>query len=77
MASLVLTNSSPLRAKSFEKLPDQVMYPYAEPYDLQKHVCELSVSTKEATGLLYMHVGPYDRTVNMESLDEERFVMVC
>nr|CAD7424805.1 unnamed protein product [Timema monikensis] len=30
MASLVLTDS-------FEKLPDQIMYPYAEPYDLQKH----------------------------------------
>ncbi|CAG2053636.1 unnamed protein product [Timema podura] len=31
------------------------MYPYAEPNDLQKHVfssCELSVSTKEAMGLL-------------------------
>nr|CAD7201823.1 unnamed protein product [Timema douglasi] len=31
MASLVLNHS-------FEKLPDQIMYPYAEPYDLQKHV---------------------------------------
>nr|CAD7266832.1 unnamed protein product [Timema shepardi] len=31
MASLVLTDS-------FEKLPEQIMYPYAEPYDLQKHV---------------------------------------
>nr|CAD7572282.1 unnamed protein product [Timema californicum] len=31
MVSLVLTDS-------FEKLPDQIMYPYAEPYDLQKHV---------------------------------------
>nr|CAD7258119.1 unnamed protein product [Timema shepardi] len=31
MASLVLIDS-------FEKLPDQIMYPYAEPYDLQKHV---------------------------------------
>nr|CAD7259436.1 unnamed protein product [Timema shepardi] len=30
MASLVLTDS-------FEKLSDQIMYPYAEPYDLQKH----------------------------------------
>nr|CAD7195356.1 unnamed protein product [Timema douglasi] len=38
MASLVLTDSSQLTAQSFEKLPDQIMYPYLEPYDLQKHV---------------------------------------
>nr|CAD7203775.1 unnamed protein product [Timema douglasi] len=38
MASLVLTDSSQLKTKSFEKLPDQSMYPYAEPYDLQKHL---------------------------------------
>nr|CAD7588419.1 unnamed protein product [Timema genevievae] len=38
MASLVLTDSSQLTADGFEKLPDQIMYPYAEPYDLQKHV---------------------------------------
>nr|CAD7447895.1 unnamed protein product [Timema bartmani] len=37
MASLVLSDSSQLRADGFEKLPDQIMYPYAEPYDLQKH----------------------------------------
>nr|CAD7204751.1 unnamed protein product [Timema douglasi] len=30
-ASLVLTDS-------FEKLPDQIMYPYGEPYDLIKYV---------------------------------------
>nr|CAD7258712.1 unnamed protein product [Timema shepardi] len=41
MASLVLTDSSQLTAKSFEKLPDQIMYPYAEPYDLQKHYISL------------------------------------
>nr|CAD7398022.1 unnamed protein product [Timema poppensis] len=33
-ASLVLTDS-------FEKLPDQIMYPCDEPYDLQKHVKSL------------------------------------
>nr|CAD7412346.1 unnamed protein product [Timema poppensis] len=33
MASLVLTDG-------FEKLPDPIMYPYAEPYDLQKHMNE-------------------------------------
>nr|CAD7201089.1 unnamed protein product [Timema douglasi] len=37
MASLVQTDSSQLTTKSFEKLPDQILYPYAEPYDLQKH----------------------------------------
>nr|CAD7400070.1 unnamed protein product [Timema poppensis] len=38
MASLVLTESSHLTADGFEKLPDQIMYPYTKPYDLQKHV---------------------------------------
>nr|CAD7265358.1 unnamed protein product [Timema shepardi] len=37
MASLVLIDSSQLRADGFEKIPDQIIYPYAEPYDLQKH----------------------------------------
>nr|CAD7448729.1 unnamed protein product [Timema bartmani] len=37
MASFVLTDNSQLTADGFEKLPDQIMYPYAEPYDLQKH----------------------------------------
>nr|CAD7426087.1 unnamed protein product [Timema monikensis] len=41
MTSLVLTDGSQLTAKSFEKLPDQIMYLYAEPYDLQKHVIPL------------------------------------
>ncbi|CAG2053593.1 unnamed protein product [Timema podura] len=34
MDSLVLNDSSQLRADGFEKLPDQIMHPYAEPYDL-------------------------------------------
>nr|CAD7459576.1 unnamed protein product [Timema tahoe] len=38
MTSLVLTDRSQLTADGFEKLPDQIMYPYAETYDLQKHV---------------------------------------
>nr|CAD7444912.1 unnamed protein product [Timema bartmani] len=41
MASLVLTDSSQLTADGFEKLPDQI-------------ICELSVNTKEAMGLLYV-----------------------
>nr|CAD7195767.1 unnamed protein product [Timema douglasi] len=42
MTSLVLTNSSQLTADSFEKLPDQIMYLYAKPYDLRKHVFSIS-----------------------------------
>nr|CAD7592167.1 unnamed protein product [Timema genevievae] len=42
MTSLVLTDSSQLTTDGFEKLPDQIMYPYAEPYDLQKHAIEIS-----------------------------------
>nr|CAD7397458.1 unnamed protein product [Timema cristinae] len=38
MTSLVPTDSSQLRDDGFEKLPDQIMYPYAKPHDLQKHV---------------------------------------
>nr|CAD7263539.1 unnamed protein product [Timema shepardi] len=37
MASLVLTDSSQLTSDRLKKLPDQIMYPYVEPYDLQKH----------------------------------------
>nr|CAD7407815.1 unnamed protein product [Timema poppensis] len=40
MTSLVLTDSSQPTADGFEKLPDQIMYPYAEPYDLQKHALQ-------------------------------------
>nr|CAD7396431.1 unnamed protein product [Timema poppensis] len=36
MASLVLSDSSQLTDNGLEKLPEQIMYPYAEPYDLQK-----------------------------------------
>nr|CAD7428212.1 unnamed protein product [Timema monikensis] len=45
MASLVLTDSSQLTADSFKKLPDQI-------------ICELSVSTKEDVGLLYIIGSP-------------------
>nr|CAD7412114.1 unnamed protein product [Timema poppensis] len=38
MASLVLTDSSQLTSDGFEKLPDQIMYPYTEICDLQKHI---------------------------------------
>nr|CAD7577566.1 unnamed protein product [Timema californicum] len=36
ITSLVLTERSQLTAESFEKLPDQITYPYAEPDELQK-----------------------------------------
>nr|CAD7257376.1 unnamed protein product [Timema shepardi] len=39
--SLVLTDSSQLTSDSSEKSPDQIMYPYAGPYDLQNHHCGL------------------------------------
>nr|CAD7414014.1 unnamed protein product [Timema poppensis] len=38
VASLVLTDSSQLTVKNFEKLPDQITYPYAKPDGLQKHI---------------------------------------
>nr|CAD7259676.1 unnamed protein product [Timema shepardi] len=50
MASLVLTDSSQLTADGFDKLPDQIMYPYAESYDLQK-ICmyeEISIALERA-----------------------------
>nr|CAD7402685.1 unnamed protein product [Timema cristinae] len=48
MNSLVLTENSQLTADGFEKLPDQMMYPYAEPYDLQKHVSILLLAPHHA-----------------------------
>nr|CAD7267486.1 unnamed protein product [Timema shepardi] len=51
MASLVLTDSSQLTADGFEKLSDQIMYPHAEPNDLQKHLFSSDVGpTSVATG---------------------------
>nr|CAD7456959.1 unnamed protein product [Timema tahoe] len=47
MASLVLTDSSQLTADGFEKLPDQIMYPYAEPYDRQKNMYERDAIQKK------------------------------
>nr|CAD7408804.1 unnamed protein product [Timema poppensis] len=48
MASLVLSDSSQLTADGFEKLPDQIMYLWAEPYDLQKHLSSKATIVKEA-----------------------------
>nr|CAD7405818.1 unnamed protein product [Timema cristinae] len=42
LLTVQVTYSSPMSSlgltDSFEKLPDQITYPYTEPYDLQKHV---------------------------------------
>nr|CAD7577593.1 unnamed protein product [Timema californicum] len=56
MASLVLTDSSQLTSDSFKKLPDQIMYPYAEPDDLQKHVfssCQKSAQTRSQWNIVF------------------------
>nr|CAD7406205.1 unnamed protein product [Timema cristinae] len=51
MTSLVLTDSSQLRDDDFEKLPDKIMYPYAEPYDQQKQVFGSSWVVKAHTAI--------------------------
>nr|CAD7585623.1 unnamed protein product [Timema genevievae] len=57
MASLVLTDSSQLTADGFEKLPDQIMYAYAEPYDMQKTcVQQLSLLTERVKTTWVMRV---------------------
>nr|CAD7413019.1 unnamed protein product [Timema poppensis] len=55
MTCLVLTDSSQLRADSFEKLPDQIMYPYAEPHDLQK-MCLATVTSDSQDLGIYLNV---------------------
>nr|CAD7568664.1 unnamed protein product [Timema californicum] len=47
MASLVLTDG-------FEKLPDQIMYLYAKPYDLQKHVFNVNDGLDKIRYKLYV-----------------------
>nr|CAD7442634.1 unnamed protein product [Timema bartmani] len=47
LASVVLTDSSQLTFDDFEKLPDQIMYPYAEPYDLQKTCVVFTLSDNQ------------------------------
>nr|CAD7411239.1 unnamed protein product [Timema cristinae] len=48
MVSLVLTDSSQPTADGFEKLSGKIMYPYAEPYDLQTHVGLPSSATTDS-----------------------------
>nr|CAD7401218.1 unnamed protein product [Timema poppensis] len=62
VASLVLTDSSQMIDDGFEKLPDQIMYPYAEPYDLQKHV---EWETKVKTEIATTEVQFYDSSLKM------------
>nr|CAD7571072.1 unnamed protein product [Timema californicum] len=59
MATLVLTDSSQLTVL---KLPDQIMYHYVKPNDLQKHAfssCHLTINTKEAMGYCSIRIGSY------------------
>nr|CAD7567208.1 unnamed protein product [Timema californicum] len=58
MASLVLTDSSQLTADGFEKLPDQIMNPYTEPYDLQKTLQKKdhNVKAKELNGVTHANL---------------------
>nr|CAD7405230.1 unnamed protein product [Timema cristinae] len=64
MASLVLTDSSQLTVDSFEKLPDQIMYPYAEPYDLQKHVYKVEAMRELAAKPHTVEALSYHVTAN-------------
>nr|CAD7442922.1 unnamed protein product [Timema bartmani] len=74
MASLVLTDSSQLIADGFEKLPDQIMYPYAEQYDLQKNMC-LAVVTFDSQNLgLYLTVDCQKSAVNCQSAPKKPWV---
>nr|CAD7394878.1 unnamed protein product [Timema cristinae] len=61
-ALLVLSDSSQLTSDGFEKLPDQIMYPYTEPNDLQKR--------KNLTGFnkMFIQVGSVG-----DERKEERF----
>nr|CAD7443747.1 unnamed protein product [Timema bartmani] len=71
MASLVLTDSSQLTADGFEKLPDQIMYPYAEPYDLQKNMC-LAVVISDSQNLgIYLNVDCQKSGVNCQYCTKE------
>nr|CAD7572379.1 unnamed protein product [Timema californicum] len=70
MAYLGLSDSSQLTTEGFEKLPDQIMYPYAVPYDLQKPcVYQMSLLTSHDTPLIVSqdnytaHVGNVCRSV--------------
>nr|CAD7587911.1 unnamed protein product [Timema genevievae] len=78
-ASVVLTDSSQLTSDGFEKLPDQIMYPYAEQYDLQKNM-SLSVATSDSQNLAFfirpfykMMLGKPIDLKDMESVDSEYY----
>nr|CAD7431632.1 unnamed protein product [Timema monikensis] len=69
MASLVLTDSSQLRAGGFEKLTDQIMYPYAEPYELQKHRHSIHGMMEEENV-----IRPHQEMTQL-TLDEKKFLL--
>nr|CAD7406312.1 unnamed protein product [Timema cristinae] len=68
MASLVLTDISQLRADGFEKLLDQIMYSYAEPYDLQKHLANALVvlSSTAEDGEIEVRISEQDGDFRIE-----------
>nr|CAD7400026.1 unnamed protein product [Timema cristinae] len=61
MASLVLTDSSQLTDKSFEKLPDQIMYPYAE------NTCLAAVTSDSQNLGIYLNVDCHKSAVSCQS----------
>nr|CAD7602941.1 unnamed protein product [Timema genevievae] len=71
LAYVVLTDSSQLTSDGFEKLPDQVMYPYAEPYDLQKNM-SLAVVTSDSQNLgIYLTVDCQKSAVSCQSAPQK------
>nr|CAD7204708.1 unnamed protein product [Timema douglasi] len=83
MASLVLTDSSRLTADGFKKLPEQIVYPYAEPNDLQKHSISdsdaLDHAATEAGGskmyFAWFHYGAAYRIETSPSRSVHEFVL--
>nr|CAD7594944.1 unnamed protein product [Timema genevievae] len=72
-AYVVLTDGSQLTSDGFEKLPDQIMYPYAEPYDLQKTcVQQLSLLTLSLLIVLIRDVIDLERRGGEERWDSSR-----
>nr|CAD7197909.1 unnamed protein product [Timema douglasi] len=78
MASLALTDSSQLTAKNFEKLPDQIIYPYAEPYGLQKHVFSICHSAPKKPWGYCSPCEPYSlQRLLMSTRSNDQSTCVC
>nr|CAD7571196.1 unnamed protein product [Timema californicum] len=64
MASLVLSDSSQLIDDGFEQLPDQIIHPYAEPYDMKKHeLTKRQHQLEQAHAMLLRH---HEKTQELE-----------